>query len=124
MTMTPKEQKKYEKKIRKARERFRESARELIALYCKTPEVSEWMIDGMILPGAAGLHGTWTVLLGPSFVMSRKATETAKSIREAALNQMKEALGLAKYDEIKNEIKEMLGARTEGQKDKEEEEQQ
>ena len=82
------------------------------------------MIDGMILPGAAGLHGTWTVLLGPSFVMSRKATETAKSIREAALNQMKEALGLAKYDEIKNEIKEMLGARTEGQKDKEEEEQQ
>ncbi|MBR2694141.1 MAG: hypothetical protein IKE69_07995 [Thermoguttaceae bacterium] len=119
MTMTPREQKKYEKKLLKARERFRESARELIRLYGQNPEACEFMIDGMMLPGAGGIRGTWTVLLGPSFVMTRKATETAVTLREAALNQLKQALGIAKFEEAKNVIKEMLGDRQEAQKDKE-----
>lgn len=121
MTMTPREQKKYEKKLLKARERFRESARELIRLYGQNPEACEFMIDGMMLPGAGGIHGTWTVLIGPSFVMTRKATETAVTLREAALNQLKQALGMKKFEEAKNVIKDMLGASQEAQKDKEEE---
>lgn len=123
-SMTPREQKKYEKKVHKARERFRESARELIRLYGQTPEACEFMIDGMVLPGAGGLCCPWTVLIGPSFVMSRKATETAVAVREAAINQLKQKLGLAKYEEAKNAIKEMFGDRQAEQKDKEEEEQQ
>lgn len=126
MTMTPKQRKKYEKKLRKARERFRESARELIRLYCEGPDPCFNRIEGMILPGAPGFLRPWTVLLGPSVVMSEKASGTAKQIREEALNQVKAKLGPEKYEELHRELTAMLsgvlGTRTqeenkEGQND-------
>ena len=123
-SMTPKEQKKYEKKVLKARERFQESARELVRLYGQNPEACAGLIDGMMIPGAPGFLCPWIALLGPSVVMTKRASDAALRLREGAIQQVKDKLGAEKYEELKNEIKEMLGARTEGQKDKEEEEQQ
>ena len=107
--MNTRAQKKYEKKLRKARDRFRESARELIRLYCEDPEACVGLIDGMILPGAPGLLRPWTVLLGPSVVMTKRASDAAKQIREEALNQVKAKLGPEKYEELKSELTDFLG---------------
>ena len=106
---TPRQQKKYEKKLRKARDRFRESALELVRLYCEDPESCAGLIDGMMIPGAPGFLRPWTVLLGPSVVMTKKASDAASRLREGAIQQVKDKLGAEKYEELKSELKDFLG---------------
>lgn len=115
---TPRQQKKFEKKLRKARDRFRESAMELIRLYAWDPEVSAGTISSFLLPGPLG---AWTVQLGPSGLMAKHASDSARKIRESVIQQAKAKLGAENYDKLKLEIAAMIAANDGGNPQKEEE---